>query len=647
MRALTLRIIILLFLLGHAYQVRAHVALDYPQGGETFIVGQTIVIEWHIVAPHITLNWALFFSVDGGETWDTLQMDIPTSQLSYEWLIPDSLTTQARIQVFQDNEGQNYLDNSLDFTIAPNTSPPTLDAPATDTFIECSIVDQQMAIEAWLNNHGGAYATNYCSELVWTHDYPGISNGCGATGSAEVTFTATDDCGEITTNATLTIVDTSPPAIDIHATDMIVESNAQGNLPELNAWLNSHGGAQATDACGQVLWTNNFSALSDDCGLTGSTTVIFAATDHCGNSNTTVATFTIVDHTSPTMHVAAQSKTITCEAANHEVEIQQWLISQGGAQASDVGGDVIWSHNYTGLSDGCGMTGSAIVIFTVSDECGNSTTTTAVFTIEDISPPAISLPSQDAMLECSSNHPDEIQLWLDSRGGAQASDVCGDVMWSNNYSGLSDGCGVTGSATVIFTATDQCGNSNTSSATMTIRDTVAPVIDIEAQDTTIICGSIDQPTIIQSWLNRRGGASASDLCGNVTWTHDFTAISDTCGTVGSHTVVFTATDECGNVISTEAVLTIMDSLVTSVADPHELNFTIYPNPASDVLHVSFDNDKEGHTYLRLTDSFGKLYWSESYSTNEILIPVSHYPSGVYIVELRTSKGRYARPVVIQ
>ena len=128
-----MRIIILLFLLGHAYQVRAHVALDYPQGGETFIVGQTIVIEWHIVAPHITLNWDLFFSVDGGETWDTLQMDIPTSQLSYEWLIPDSLTTQARIQVFQDNEGQNYLDNSLDFTIAPNTSPPTLDAPATDT----------------------------------------------------------------------------------------------------------------------------------------------------------------------------------------------------------------------------------------------------------------------------------------------------------------------------------------------------------------------------------------------------------------------------------------------------------------------------------------------------------------------------------
>ncbi len=646
MKTLISRIVIIAFLLSYAYQGRAHVALDYPQGGETFIVGQTIVIEWHIVAPHITLNWDLFLSVDGGETWDTLQMDIPTSQLSYEWEVPANFTSQARIQVFQDNEGQNYLDNSMDFTIAPNTSPPMLDAPATDTLIECSITNQQVAIEAWLNNHGGAATTNYCSELVWSHDYPGISNECGASGSAAVTFTATDECGEITTNATLTIVDTSPPTIDLSATDIVVESNAQGNMQELNAWLSSHGGAQASDVCSQVNWTNNYTTLSNNCGTTGSATVIFTATDQCGNSNTTAAVFTIQDHTSPTLHAAAQSKTIACDAVNQENEIQQWLISQGGAQASDLGSEVSWTNNYTGLSDGCGLTSSATVIFTANDECGNSTTTTSVFTIEDLSSPAISLPSQDAMLECSSNHPDEIQLWLDSRGGAQASDACGDVIWSNNYSGLSDGCGVTGSANVIFTATDQCGNSNTSSATLTIRDTVAPVIDIEAQDTTIICGQSDQSTIIQNWLNRQGGASASDLCGSVVWSNDFPALSDTCGPVGSHTIMYTANDECGNAISTQAVLTIMDSLVTSVADPHEFNFTIYPNPASDVLHVSLDNDNVGQIYLRLTDIFGKLHWSGNYATN-MIIPVSDYPRGVYILELRTSKGRYARPVVIQ
>ncbi len=637
-----------LSLLGHAYHSRAHVALDYPQGGETFTVGQTIVIEWHIVAPHNTLNWDLFFSVDGGETWDTLQMDIPTSQLSYEWVIPDSITTTARIQVFQDNEGQNYLDNSMDFTIAPNTSPPTLDAPATDTLIECSSADQQAAIEAWLNNHGGAYATNYCSELVWTHDYPGISNECGATGSAEVTFTATDECGEITTNATLTIVDTSPPAVELPAMDMIVEANEQGNMPELNGWLNSHGGAQVTDACGLVSWSNNFSMLSNDCGPTGSATVIFTATDQCGNSSTTSATFTIADQTSPIIHLAAQPKTITCEAANHEVEIQVWLDSYGGAQASDVGSEVSWTNNYTGLSDGCGETGNAMVTFTAADACGNNTTTTAAITIVDQTAPAIVLPSLDARIECSSTtQQNEIQLWLSNQGGALASDACGEVIWSNDYAGLRDSCGASGSTLVVFTATDQCGNNNTSAATVTIRDTVAPVIDIEAQDTTIICGSIDQPTIIQSWLNRRGGASASDLCGNVTWTHDFTALADTCGPAGMHAITFIATDECGNTSMTQAILNIVDSMVTALPAIDKVDFKVYPNPVSDVLHVSLDNPNIGHTYLRLTDAFGKLYWRGSHTTNEIIIPVSHYPGGVYILELRTPKGRYARPVVIQ
>ena len=54
-----------------------------------------------------------------------------------------------------------------------------------------------------------------------------------------------------------------------------------------------------------------------------------------------------------------------------------------------------------------------------------------------------------------------------------ASDDCGDVTWSNDYTMLSDDCGATGSATVTFTATDDCGNSSTTMATFTIEDTTA------------------------------------------------------------------------------------------------------------------------------------------------------------------------------
>jgi len=44
------------------------------------------------------------------------------------------------------------------------------------------------------------------------------------------------------------------------------------------------------------------------------------------------------------------------------------------------------------------------------------------------------------------------------------------VTWSNNFTALSPICGATGSATVIFTAADACGNTATTSATFTIQD---------------------------------------------------------------------------------------------------------------------------------------------------------------------------------
>ena len=52
-------------------------------------------------------------------------------------------------------------------------------------------------------------------------------------------------------------------------------------------------------------------------------------------------------------------------------------------------------------------------------------------------------------------------LWLSNNGGAVASDACGGVTWSHNSTGLSDLPGATGAETVIFTATDDCGNTST------------------------------------------------------------------------------------------------------------------------------------------------------------------------------------------
>jgi len=288
------------------------------------------------------------------------------------------------------------------------------------------------------------------------------------------------------------------------------------------------------------------------------------------------------------------------------------------------------------------------LIFIATDECGNSTTTAATFTIEDSVAPSIDVVAQNITIECgASNQQTVIQNWLGNHGGANASDICGNVNWTNNYSTLSNGCGTTGSASVIFTATDECGNSISTTATFTIEDSVAPIIDVVAQDTTIECGSSNQQTVIQNWLENQGGAHASDICGNVNWANDFPVLSDTCSTIVSLPITFTAFDECGNSSITNATFTILGTLATPTPDFPDFNFKIYPNPVNEMLTIDFDKSESLLVHLALFDACGLPLWFYDDKAKEIFIPVSKYASGVYFLQVETAQGAYSRKVIIE
>ena len=88
-------------------------------------------------------------------------------------------------------------------------------------------------------------------------------------------------------------------------------------------------------------------------------------------------------------------------------------------------------------------------------------------------------------------------------------------------------------ATVTFTATDDCGNSSSTTATFTIEDTTAPAIDMAAMDATVECDGAGNAADLDGWLASNGGAMASDACSDVTWSNDFDALSDDCGATGN------------------------------------------------------------------------------------------------------------------
>jgi large repetitive protein len=203
--------------------------------------------------------------------------------------------------------------------------------------------------------------------------------------------------------------------------------------------------------------------------------------------------------------------------------------------ASDVCGSVNIVHNYTGLSDLCGATGAATVTWTATDACGNISTTSATLTVQDTTAPVFTTAPSNITLECDgAGNTAAITAWLNS---AVASDVCGSINITHNYSGLSDLCGATGTATVTWTATDACGNTTTASATVTIQDTTAPVFTTVPSNLTLECDGAGNTAAITAWLN---SAVASDVCGTVSITHDYTGLSDLCGATGAATVTWTA-----------------------------------------------------------------------------------------------------------
>ena len=101
---------------------------------------------------------------------------------------------------------------------------PTILVEASDALVECDGAGNAADLDAWLASNGGASASDACSDVTWTNDFDVLSDDCGATGAATVTFIATDACGNSgSTTATFTIEDKTAPSMDIEAMDVTVE----------------------------------------------------------------------------------------------------------------------------------------------------------------------------------------------------------------------------------------------------------------------------------------------------------------------------------------------------------------------------------------------------------------------------------------
>jgi hypothetical protein len=432
-------------------------------------------------------------------------------------------------------------------------------------------------------------------------------------------FLATDDDGNTALcEATVTILDRTSPQILISAQAYNAECNGSGNVSELLGWLNNHGDAIATDACGDLTWTNNYRALTKECGNTGYSSVTFTVTDACGNSSTTEAIFSINDSTSPRWEKSPQNLTLECDGTNDPYQrIASWLGQAGGGEAEDSCSLIQYNHNFTGLVNGCGgFTGEALVTFTATDDCGNTSTQTAWVSIIDRTAPVIQIMARDTIVECDGlGNVTELAAWLNNHGGARATDQCGgNLTWAYSLVGTQDGCGLTGKFRYAFTATDACGNiSAVTEAIFEVQYTKAPIFDQMPSDTIVQCDGAGNEGALDGWLADYAGLVITNTCSPIKEiTYDLVKEVAKCGSSVDYLYRFTVVDSCGNSSTADATFSVVDTtgpVFTGGLDSG-IEECIAP-PAGN--YPEFDYWLTTHAGATASDVCGSFEWTNNYN----------------------------------
>ncbi|GAB3729089.1 hypothetical protein GCM10027594_11180 [Hymenobacter agri] len=295
---------------------------------------------------------------------------------------------------------------------------------------------------------GTAAAGDNCTGVVVTNDAPATF----AKGTTTVTWTATDDAGNVATaTQAVTVNDTEKPTIVAPAA-VVVSTNA-GQCSATNVAL---GSATAGDNCTGVVVSNNAPTTFTK----GMTTVTWTATDAAGNTATATQTVTVNDTEKPVLMVPA---TIVANASASQCGA---VVSFAPTATDNCAGATVVASPASGSTF---PVGTSTVTVTATDASGNVSTGSFLVTVNDVTAPAVAVRNVTVAL---------------SNGAAS-------VTAAQVNNGSTDACGI---ASVALSRTSfDCSNIGANSVTLTVTDIHGNVASAPAVVT--VTGSIPTPTI--------------------------------------------------------------------------------------------------------------------------------------------------------
>lgn len=345
-------------------------------------------------------------------------------------------------------------------------TPPTLVVPQPIT-IQCTgnggVPRSNGQVRNWLNS---AHADDECSCVVLTFAIPSFLPADCANGfTTLVTFSATDECGNLTVgSSTITVIDTlgpnlTCPNVTVTAPDSSCEAVVNYNV-------------SAVDGCTGASAAVTYSIQPGSVFNVGSTLVTASATDTCGYSSN--CSFSVVVNPQP-LNVQINSPTFNCGA-----NISCNGANDGAAAVNVTGGCAPYSYDWNVAGAGASRTGLSAGTVSVTVTDANGTMANRSLTL--VEPAAVTINSSVQPFDCGNGNGGSIDLSIN--GGATClpygfswTGPGGFSASSEDLSGLNPGA-----YTVVVTDASNC--SDTASVTISTVDSLAASIAC-CQDTLI------------------------------------------------------------------------------------------------------------------------------------------------------------------
>lgn len=416
------------------------------------------------------------------------------------------------------DECGNQSSQTQTITVVDTAAPVLVGVPA-DITVECDSIPAPPEVTA----------TDNCSdpsvELIEQ-----MEGGIGV-GKAVITrtWTATDDCGNQTSQTqVIVVVDTTAPALVDAPADMTVECDSVPDPAMVTA----------TDNCAvpPVEFTENVEPGPCNGQLTITRT--WTATDDCGNQTSQSQVITVVDTTMPVLIAGPVDETVECDSVTLPAEVT----------ATDNCSDASVDFSESAEPGVCLGESTITRTWTATDECGNQASYVQIIHVIDTTAPILSDDPVDVTAECDS---------VPTAQTLSAGDNCDtDVPVSPGEQTVPGDCAGDYALLRSWIAADECGNESGVDQTVTVQDTTPPALTLSPTGTQFICDgepvsftvATTDNCVTAELTSRDIVAITADSLNHVTVTPLAEGVARI--TVDGPAMVmgsFAATDGCGNV----------------------------------------------------------------------------------------------------